>query len=172
MVARGTIAELAAKRGIVLPDVKPKDFMLVASQVISYHLVSFAELATELESLRLVHSPIEHARSYRDILDLLDQTSRTIATLTKAAAALPLPKEELPVAPAAERVTDALADIRSRMGLSDERHCATCRCHASPPDGTPGEPIQGRIVDPSEGPQGPGATVLPLHRPDGPEGLV
>lgn len=158
-VARHTIAKLAEKQGIELPEVRPKDFPRVAAEVISWNLAQFAALGTELESLRLLHSPVDHARQYMDIFSLLDQMGKTIATLTKAAAALPAIPDDPPVSPAREQVMEALAGIQKRL-FPAGAHCSTCTC-GSQSDGTVAEPLEGRVVDASEGPQGPGGTVLP-----------
>lgn len=61
--ARHAIMTVAEKNGIVLPDVKPKDFPKIAAEVIAWNLQQFAELGAELEKLRLMHSPIDHPAS-------------------------------------------------------------------------------------------------------------
>jgi hypothetical protein len=160
VIARGTIAELAEKQGIVLPDVKPKDFQRIAAEVISWNLAQFAALGVELESLRLLHSPISHAREYGDIFGLIDQMGRTIAILTKAAAALPTPPEAPPEVPAAERIREALEGVRMRMGPAAVQHCPGCTCGTTTPEDDPDDSgplapvaVLGRIVDSSQGPQ-------------------
>lgn len=159
VIARGTIAQVAEKQGIVLPDVKPKDFPKIAAEVISWNLAQFAALGSELEALRLLHSPVDHAREYGDIFSLLDQMGRTIATLTKAAAALPPIPDEPPVAPPREQVMAALEGIRSRMAPGDGGACGVCGC------GGACRTVAGVVTasqDDVSDPASPGAVVLPL----------
>lgn len=165
MVARGTIAQLAEKQGIVLPDVKPKDFAKIAAEVISWNLAQFAALGTELEKLRLLHSPISHAREYNDIFSMLDQMGRTIATLTKAAAALPPIPDEPPVTPARAQIMEALEGIRQRMESAD----GPCGCCGQP------MPAAGTVETPEgseDGPVGPIAVVLPYRPSSASDGSV
>jgi hypothetical protein len=157
--ARGTIAELAAKEGIELPDVKPRDFQRVVAEMVAWNVHHFAALSADLESLRLLHSPVHHAREYGDILDRLDQWGRTIATLTKAAAALPVPAEEAPKPPPVEHLRAVLEGIAGRMGVGVDGkglHCPTCSCGA----------VAGSVVGEPVDDTGPMAEVLPWPTDD------
>lgn len=166
VVARGTIAQLAEKQGIVLPEVKPKDFGRVAAEVISWNLLQFGQLGSELEKLRLLHSPVEHAREYRDILDLLDQMGRTIATLTKAAAALPPIPEDPIELPPRQMVEQMLFGIRERL-RGDGPSCGACGCSGACRTGG-GDALSASVSDDD----GPTATLLPMAPGDAADGSV
>ncbi len=162
--ARSAIMTVAEKNGIVLPEVKPKDFPRIAAEVISWNLQQFAELGTELEKLRLLHDPVTHARAYADIFGLLDQMGRTIATLTKAAAALPPVPDEPPTSPARAQIMDALEGIASRLSTGN-----ACGCCGAP------LPVAGSVETdsaPSDGPDAAVAVVVPLAPGEGSGGAV
>lgn len=155
VAARHTVGEIAERQGIALPDVKPKDFQRVVAEIVAWNRHQFIELGTELESLRLIHSPVEHARFYTDILDRMDQVGRTLAALTKAAAALPVPPEEPPQPPPAERIAEALRGIRERMNAGP--NCPNCKQPW---------PVGGAVVAEPEDDGVPVAEVLPFGPSD------
>lgn len=135
-VAGVAIAEIAAQAGI--PEVRVQDFPKVAAELVGWHVRLFSVLDQELETLRLLHGPVAHAREYGDILDRLDKASHGITRLMNAAAAMRLSlPEERPKPPPMELLAAALAGIGERMDLM-AGHCHTCTCG--------GDVVNGEVV--------------------------